>query len=115
MLQILSGKPPARIAKFIEDAIKSNKFHEVLDKSAGAWPVEQAMELARLALECADPSRQNRPELDSKVLPILEKLQAYADDKVASMAESQVAEPVIPDFFLCPISQVRGFSVLFCA
>jgi serine/threonine protein kinase len=113
MLQILSGRPAVGVTELVENAMDNNSFHEVLDESAGDWPLEKAMELACLALECTEPRRRNRPRLESKVLPILDKLRAHVDEEVASMAVAQGAGPVIPSFFFCPISQVSFFSFLF--
>ena len=113
MLQILTGQPPVGVIDLVEEAIDNHKLEDVIDKSVGDWPLDKAMELASLALDCAEPRRKHRAKLESKVLPILEKLRAYADEEVTAMKLYHNTEPVIPSFFFCPISQVSFYYSVF--
>jgi len=45
-----------------------------VDKTAGEWPIQHALAFAKLALQCADGRRRRRPDIETEVLPTLEKL-----------------------------------------
>ncbi|KAL3632942.1 hypothetical protein CASFOL_025926 [Castilleja foliolosa] len=74
LLQILTGKPPMGLTHYIETAIETGRFAEVLDQTVNDWPVEDALSLAKLALQCCELRRRDRPDLDSVILTELERL-----------------------------------------
>ncbi|XP_041001384.1 U-box domain-containing protein 52-like [Juglans microcarpa x Juglans regia] len=74
LLQLLTAKPPIGLAHQIEKAIKKDKFPETLDPSVTDWPIEDALSLAKLALKCCEMRKRDRPDLDSDLLPELERL-----------------------------------------
>ena len=110
MLQLLTGKSPTGLIKCIENAVEQNKLSEVLDPTAGNWPINEATEMALLAIECSELKRKSRPELNT-VLPKLDKLRTFADDYLVQVAWNKESvndgqRGVIPSFFQCPISKV---------
>ncbi|KAJ7522668.1 hypothetical protein O6H91_18G021700 [Diphasiastrum complanatum] len=111
MLQVLTGKPPVGVHEIVEEALDSGKLNKVLDHSAGEWPHTETMEVAGLALQCAEMKRKHRPDLETCVLPILDSVRAYAGTfatKEACMrpVSEENCEIVVPERFLCPIFQV---------
>ncbi|KAG2722679.1 hypothetical protein I3760_02G137800 [Carya illinoinensis] len=74
LLQLLTAKPPIGLAHQIQKAIKKDKFPEMLDPSVTDWPIEDALSLAKLALKCCEMRKRDRPDLDSDLLPELERL-----------------------------------------
>ena len=91
MLQLLTGRPPLGVAVFVENAIDNNRLVDILDKSAGDWPIEDAKALADLSLQCMEPRRKHRPSLEMRVLPVLERLWVNADcvaSKIGCMRSS---------------------------
>ncbi|KAH7404423.1 hypothetical protein KP509_15G025100 [Ceratopteris richardii] len=75
ILQLLTKKPPLGIACVVEEALEHEQFYEMLDQSAGEWPLEEAMVVARLGLRCMEPKPKDRPKLEAGVLPVLESVQ----------------------------------------
>nr|GMD61971.1 U-box domain-containing protein 33-like isoform X1 [Ipomoea batatas] len=73
LLRLLTGKPALGIIKLVQcGLLDKGKFKDLLDPSAGKWPVVQAEQLARLALKCCEMNRKERPELDSQVWKVLD-------------------------------------------
>uniref|UniRef100_A0A0E0EGP8 RING-type E3 ubiquitin transferase n=1 Tax=Oryza meridionalis TaxID=40149 RepID=A0A0E0EGP8_9ORYZ len=100
LLQLLTGKPPVGLADLVEQAVENGHLVDILDKSAGKWPAQEAHELAQLGLSCLEMRSKHRPDLKCKVLVELERLK-----KIAS-AVSDPVRPVIsgpPSHFICPI------------
>jgi serine/threonine protein kinase len=103
LLQLLTGKPPVGLADLVEQAVENGHLVDILDKSAGKWPAQEAHELAQLGLSCLEMRSKHRPDLKCKVLVELERLK-----KIAS-AVSDPVRPVIsgpPSHFICPILKV---------
>ncbi|KAL6996298.1 hypothetical protein U1Q18_006431 [Sarracenia purpurea var. burkii] len=74
LLQILTAKPPIGLLHHVGRAIKSGKFLEILDPTVTDWPFEEALSFAKLALQCCELRRKDRPDLGSVVLPELVRL-----------------------------------------
>nr|XP_011467515.1 PREDICTED: U-box domain-containing protein 35-like [Fragaria vesca subsp. vesca] len=85
LLQLITSKPPMGLTHLVERAIEKDKFAEVLDPAVPDWPVEEALKLAKLALQCAELRRKDRPDLCSVVLPELTKLRELAEEKMSFM------------------------------
>lgn len=89
---------------------------EVLDETAGEWPVDLAAELAGIARRCLDDGgRLERDSLMVTVFKEIEQVRKKADDLVAAReCEVSTREGVymeedtrnVPEVFLCPIFQV---------
>lgn len=86
-LQLLTARSPMGIIDDVEEAIKEGSLNEILDKTAGEWPLEESQELAELALKCTELRRQDRPDMKTVILPKLERLRdlkkAHAEDCIS--------------------------------
>ncbi|XP_070047930.1 U-box domain-containing protein 52-like isoform X2 [Nicotiana tomentosiformis] len=79
-LQILTAKPPMGLTHYVDRAIEKGTFNEMLDPAIPDWPVNEALSLAKLSLQCSELRRKDRPDLGKVVLPQLERLRALAED-----------------------------------
>ncbi|KAL9341314.1 hypothetical protein Peur_067533 [Populus x canadensis] len=82
LLQIITARPPMGLTHIVEQAIENGAFKEVLDPDVPDWPVEEALSYAKLALQCAELRRKDRPDLGTEVLPELNKLRDLAEEKM---------------------------------
>lgn len=107
-LQLLTGEGPFGLPGIVEVALSQNTFEKVLDPTAGNWPVHEAVELARIALQCSKLEPSHRTDI-KVVLPQLDKLATFANDYIAQTAWSKESFPEaaleVPSNFLCPISK----------
>ncbi|XP_014499357.1 U-box domain-containing protein 35-like [Vigna radiata var. radiata] len=74
LLQIITAKPPMGLAHLVRKAVEKGRFEEVLDPAITDWPVEEALSYAKLALQCAQLSKKDRPILATEILPELSRL-----------------------------------------
>ncbi|KAK4427363.1 U-box domain-containing protein 52 [Sesamum alatum] len=74
LLQIITAKPAMGLTHHVETAIENGRFAEILDQTVKDWPVEEALSFAKLALQCCELRRRDRPDLDTVILPELERL-----------------------------------------
>ncbi|KAJ9549863.1 hypothetical protein OSB04_022406 [Centaurea solstitialis] len=81
-LQIITAQPPMGLTHLVDRAIKNETFAEMLDPAVPDWPVEEALVLAKLSLQCAELRRKDRPDLGKVVMPELERLRTLADESV---------------------------------
>lgn len=79
LLQLLAAQPPVAIKEKVQTAIQEGSFKEILDKTAGEWPLEETTEFAKLALECTELLGRDRPDLGTRVLPELERFKDIAN------------------------------------
>lgn len=105
LLQLLTAKKPMGIAYDVERAIEKGSFKNILDQSVTDWPVREAMELAKLALKCVEMRRRDRPDLETVVLPELQRLKAIADSQHDVRREDSFSTP--RRYLFCPILQFR--------
>ncbi|KAF5748641.1 Kinase protein with adenine nucleotide alpha hydrolases-like domain putative isoform 1 [Tripterygium wilfordii] len=80
LLQIITTKPPMGLTHHVQRAIEKGTFPEILDQAVTDWPVEEALKFAKLALQCAELRRKDRPDLGKVVLPELNRLRALAEE-----------------------------------
>ncbi|KAL0561062.1 hypothetical protein IC582_001480 [Cucumis melo] len=85
LLQLITAKPPMGLAHHVARAIEKGTFQEFLDPAVVDWPVEQTLCFAKLALQCAELRRKDRPDLATVVLPELEKLREFGEEKMEHM------------------------------
>jgi serine/threonine protein kinase len=115
ILQLLTGRPPQKIADVVEDAMEKGDLHSIIDPSAGSWPFVQANQLAHLGLRCAEMSRRRRPDLAREVWVVVEPLMKAASltarRPTFAPASSPDDEASTPSYFLCPIFQVDGVTL----
>ncbi|CAN6573746.1 unnamed protein product [Malus baccata var. baccata] len=82
LLQLVTNRPPMGLAHHVECAIENGTFTEMLDPSVPDWPYEEALSFAKLAVQCAELRRKDRPDLGTVILPELNKLRELADEKM---------------------------------
>ncbi|XP_027082283.1 U-box domain-containing protein 35-like [Coffea arabica] len=82
-LQILTGKPPMGLTHQVERAIEKGTFTEMVDPAIPDWPIEEALNLAKIALKCSELRRKDRPDLGKVVMPELERLRAFGEEKMS--------------------------------
>ncbi|XP_027190597.1 U-box domain-containing protein 35-like isoform X3 [Cicer arietinum] len=104
MLQLLTAKPAIALTHVVEMAIEGGNLTDILDPKAGSWPFQETLDLARLALSCAELRRKDRPDLKDHVLPILERLKEVSD-RAHHSASMITIKPKPPNHFICPILQ----------
>ncbi|KAJ4899086.1 Protein kinase protein with adenine nucleotide alpha hydrolases-like domain [Raphanus sativus] len=83
-LQMITGKPPMGLTRYIESALEKGNLKDVLDPSVSDWPVEDTTEFAKLALKCAEIRRKDRPDLSKVILPELNRLRALGEESSQS-------------------------------
>ncbi|CAJ2638536.1 unnamed protein product [Trifolium pratense] len=106
ILQLLTAKPAIALTHLVETAIDGGNLSDVLDPKAGSWPLQETLDIARLALSCAEMKRKDRPDLKNHVLPMLDRLKHVADEAQAQYSASIVTiKSRAPNHFICPILQ----------
>ncbi|PWZ12995.1 U-box domain-containing protein 35, partial [Zea mays] len=99
-LQLLTAKSPIGLADTAERAMEEDHLIGILDQRAGNWPVREAHELTQLGLRCLEMRSKDRPDLKSKVLVVLERLNNLASTVYHSV---QAIPTAPPSHFICPI------------
>ncbi|KAK9281349.1 hypothetical protein L1049_004249 [Liquidambar formosana] len=103
-LQIITAKPPIGLAHKVERAIESGQFLDMLDPTVTDWPVEGALSFAKLALQCCELRKKDRPDLGSVVLPELNRLR----DLGLGSGESCNSSTINGHRSYCPLPPVRS-------
>ncbi|KAE9597832.1 putative transferase, protein kinase RLK-Pelle-RLCK-IXb family [Lupinus albus] len=85
LLQIITAKPPMGLTHQVGRSIEDGTFHEILDPAIEDWPLEHAMHFAKLALQCAEMRKKDRPDLGKVLLPELNKLRDFAEENLPMM------------------------------
>ncbi|XP_011019963.1 PREDICTED: U-box domain-containing protein 34-like [Populus euphratica] len=85
LLQIITAKPPMGLTHHVERAIEKGTFAEMLDPAVLDWPIEEAMNFAKLSLRCAELRRKDRPDLGAVILPELNRLRELAEENMPSV------------------------------
>ncbi|XP_056849099.1 U-box domain-containing protein 35 [Raphanus sativus] len=85
LLQLLTAKQPMGLAYYVEQAIEEGKLKEMLDPAVPDWPLEEAMDLAKLSLQCAELRRRDRPDLGKEVMPVLNRLREMGEESLESV------------------------------
>ncbi|KAM0933717.1 putative protein kinase RLK-Pelle-RLCK-IXb family [Dioscorea sansibarensis] len=93
LLQIVTGKSPMGLTHYVDRAIEKGTFEEMLDPTVKDWPVEEAMNLCKLALKCAELRRKDRPDLANVVLPELDKLRNLAEANMNMLHAMPTSSP----------------------
>ncbi|CAN6172389.1 unnamed protein product [Urochloa humidicola] len=102
ILQLLTARSPMGLAHVVETALEDGCFVDILDATAGQWPLNGTQELAALALRCSEMRRKDRPDLNEHVLLTLERLKDVATKARESVLQGHTAPP---SHFICPILQ----------
>ncbi|KAM7493461.1 hypothetical protein LguiB_028070 [Lonicera macranthoides] len=77
LLQIITARPPMGLTHHVGTAIERGTFSDLLDPAVADWPVEEALSFAKLALNCVELRKKDRPDLGSVVLPELNRLRKF--------------------------------------
>lgn len=85
LLQLITAKSPMGLTHYVERAIEKGTFMDILDKSMLDCPVEEALQFAKLSLQCAELRRRDRPDLGTVLLPQLCRLRNIAEDSLDNM------------------------------
>ncbi|KAK2646203.1 hypothetical protein Ddye_021398 [Dipteronia dyeriana] len=80
LLQIITAKQPMGLTHHVERAIEKGTFSGILDPAVPDWPVEEALVFAKLALQCAELRKKDRPDLGKVILPELNRLRELAEE-----------------------------------
>ncbi|CAN6870361.1 unnamed protein product [Brassica oleracea] len=99
VLQLLTARHPNGLLFCAEDAVKRGCFGDMLDGSVREWPLAEAEELARIAIQCSQLKCRDRPDLDTQVLPAVKRILESAKSKLKT--EQAKARP--PSHYYCPI------------
>ncbi|XP_049412996.1 U-box domain-containing protein 34-like isoform X1 [Solanum stenotomum] len=99
-LQLLAACHPNGLIMKFEEAIDTNSLADVLDKSVIDWPLIEAEELSKMALQCCKLRCRDRPDLETEVLPLLKKLFEFAEMHVRVQGNLRA-----PSQYFCPILQ----------
>ncbi|XP_061339330.1 U-box domain-containing protein 52 [Gastrolobium bilobum] len=79
-LQMLTARTPMGLAHHVESAIEKGDLTEMLDPTVPDWPQEEVLNLAKMAVQCAELRRKDRPDLAKVVLPELNRLRELAEN-----------------------------------
>ncbi|CAK8564018.1 unnamed protein product [Lathyrus sativus] len=101
ILQLITARHARGLIMTIENAITNGSFRDILDKSAGDWPLNETIELTEIGLKCTALRCRDRPELDTEVLPLLKRLSDMANASVKIGTKSVST----PSQYYCPILQ----------
>uniref|UniRef100_M4CEY6 RING-type E3 ubiquitin transferase n=1 Tax=Brassica campestris TaxID=3711 RepID=M4CEY6_BRACM len=99
IFQLLTARHPNGLLFCVEDAVKRGCFGEMLDGSVREWPMAEAEELARIAIQCSQLKCRDRPDLGTQVLPALKRILESANSRLKT--EQAKARP--PSHYYCPI------------
>ncbi|KAI4335267.1 hypothetical protein L6164_013930 [Bauhinia variegata] len=100
-LQMITSCHARGVILTVENAITNDSFRDILDKSAGDWPLAETEELAQIALKCSALRCRDRPDLDTEVLPLLKRLSDVANAS-AELGRKNISPP---SQYYCPILQ----------
>lgn len=78
ILRMVTGLGVLKIGEQVEEGLRMGVVREMMDWSAGEWPVVQTEQLVRLGLRCCCVDRESRPSLVSQEWRTLDILNAMA-------------------------------------
>ncbi|CAL5395253.1 unnamed protein product [Camellia sinensis] len=95
LLQIITARPPIGLSYHVGKAIERRTFSEILDPMVPDWPFEEALSFAKLALQCCELRRRDRPDLGSIILPELQRLSNIKsmEDEISNYPQGLVLVP----------------------
>ncbi|KAM0023204.1 putative protein kinase RLK-Pelle-RLCK-IXb family [Helianthus debilis subsp. tardiflorus] len=82
LLQMITAKPAMGLSHHVENAIENGTFGQMLDPCVPDWPQDEALGFAKLALQCAELRRKDRPDLGKVVLPELVRLRDLGEESM---------------------------------
>lgn len=84
-LQLITARSAMGLTYHVERALEKGTLAQMLDPGVPDWPIEEALDFAKLALKCAELRRKDRPDLATVILPELNRLRAFAEDNMQLM------------------------------
>ncbi|GJS70956.1 U-box domain-containing protein 35-like protein [Tanacetum coccineum] len=87
LLQMVTARPAMGLTHHVENAIEKGTFCEILDPSVPDWPQDEALRFTKLALQCAELRRKDRPDLGNVVLPELVRLRDLGQGSMPPFTE----------------------------
>lgn len=108
LLRLLTARPASTVVRDVKCASERGNLNAVLDLSAGEWPLEQAKQLADLALRCCETNSLYRPDLSSEIWVFLEPFKDLCHQSQStstSTSSNSRSQQKIPSHFVCPIFQ----------
>jgi serine/threonine protein kinase len=93
LLQLVTAKPPMGLAHHVGLFIEKGKLSQMLDPAVPDWPIEETLRFARIAVQCAQLRRKDRPDLCKEVLPELCELREIAEEKMNRFVLGANASP----------------------
>lgn len=78
-LQVITAKPAMGLSHHVAKSIENDTFTDMLDPHVKDWPLEDALSLAKLSLQCAELRRKDRPDLGKVILPQVTRLRSLGD------------------------------------
>ncbi|KAL8136447.1 hypothetical protein V2J09_002448 [Rumex salicifolius] len=100
LLKLLTGRTALRLVERVKSALADHELEQILDNSAGEWPLWQAKQLAHLGLSCCE----HTSDLKLDVWPVLEQMRRMNNESVVASNPSQPDDDP-PFYFICPILQ----------
>ncbi|KAK6915225.1 UspA [Dillenia turbinata] len=88
LMQLITGKTPMGLAQQVKRSIEKGTFQEMLDPKVTDWPFEEALSFAKIAVQCAEILRKDRPDLGKVVLPELSRLREFAEENMHQIVPS---------------------------
>ena len=85
LLQIITAKNPMGLAHHVSMAIEKGTFKDMLDPVVTDWPVEEAINFAKLCLKCSELRKRDRPDLGKDIVPELVRLRNLGLDNESGM------------------------------
>ncbi|XP_076946915.1 U-box domain-containing protein 34-like [Bidens hawaiensis] len=82
LLQMITARPAMGLSHHVENAIEKGTFGAMLDPFVSDWPQDEALGFAKLALQCAELRRKDRPDLGKVVLPVLARLRDLGEQSM---------------------------------
>ncbi|CAI5949382.1 unnamed protein product [Closterium sp. NIES-65] len=116
LLDLLTGRKP-NVYEGLEEAVDDGDeeaMREFLDERAGNWPLDMVMEVAKIAVKCSEMRRKKRPDLETHVMPVLDRARARAVQAEEEARKTPAKRSIgdAPSSLFCPITQASlGFLV----
>ncbi|KAI3721821.1 hypothetical protein L2E82_32840 [Cichorium intybus] len=82
LLQLITARPAMGLSHHVQNAIDDGTFGAMLDPFVSDWPQDEALGFAKLALQCAELRRKDRPDLGKVVLPELARLRDIGEESM---------------------------------
>lgn len=109
LLQLITARPAMGLSHQVEQAIENGTFSELLDPTVTGCPVEAALSIAKLALQCCELRKRDRPDLASVVLPELIRLRDIGFENAECKDDNIVVTPG-PYNSVSEMKQVSGIT-----